>query len=318
MVDSAGQDFLNRCSQANTLVDLAERKLSAWLSSIGSAYSDAWTTHTKFITGIGTQAKLAQDIVLGAALALIPGAVGGVLGDMMKITKDAAKDTWTSALVRNKMAFVADVMSDLQLGTPTIDGIKDLAKWGLRSGAVVGMTSITLPVGDVYKKFPTDPLVWQNDINERVQTELANLTQFIESWQNAVNSNDNRFVPDFDPYAKISEALKLGLKRFNLIGPPSTDILLLVPVSRPDVSKIFQAGFLTTWIDKYSWRASITMSPVVWSGWGFFDSRGIKGDIVDYGKRLDLNEIEAFIDACCSRDLQDNNERAIRSGHGLI
>jgi len=302
LVDPARQDFLNRCSQANTLVDLAERKFSAWLSSIGSSYSDAWTTHTKFIAGIGTQAKLAEDLLLGAALALIPGAIGGVLGDMMKITKDATKDTWSAALLRNNMAVVANVMSDLQLGTPTIDGIKDLTKWGLRSGAVVGVTGVTIPVGNVYKKFPTDPLVWQNGINERVQTELATVTELIESWQNAVNTNDNRFVPNFNPYDKVRDALKFDLKTFNPTGPPSTDILLLVPVNQPDVSKIYQGGFLTTWIDKYSWEASDAMSPPTWDGWGVFGCRGIKGDIADYGERLDLKDVEAFVDACGTRD----------------
>jgi hypothetical protein len=318
MVDQAGQDFLNLCSQANTLVDLAERKFSAWLSSVGSAYSEAWLTHTKFVTAIGTKAKLSQDILLGAALALIPGAIGGALGDVMKMTVDKTKDTWTGALARNKIPVIADVMIQLQLGTPTIDGIKDLAKWGLRSGAVVGTTSIGIPVGDVYKKFPTDPLIWQNDINERVQTELANITMLIESWQNAVNTNDNRFVPNFNPYEKVKDALKFVPKKYQPIGGPAlTDITTLAPVNRPDVSKVFQAGFLTTWIDRCAWRASIEMSPVAWSGWGF-GSRGVNGDIVDYGTRLDLQGIEKFISSCCSRDLEENNRRAIASGHGLI
>jgi len=310
MVDAVQQNFLNRCSQANTLVDLAERKFSAWLSSIGSAYSDAWTTHTKFLTAIGTEAKLSQDIILGAALALIPGAIGGVLGDVMKTTTDATKDAWSAALVRNKMAVVADVMSDLQLGAPTIDGIKDLVKWGIRSGAVVGMTGISIPVSNVYKKFPTDPLVWQSAINERVQTELANVTESIESWQNSVNTNDNRFVSNFDPLEKVKGTLKFQLKNFNPIGAGTTDILLLVPINQSDVSKIFQAGFLTMWINKYAWEASISLSPVTWDGWGPLSGifgRGIKSEIAEYGKRLDLPEIEAFMDACNTRDYVENN-----------
>jgi hypothetical protein len=44
----------------------------------------------------------------------------------------------------------------------------------------------------------------------------------------------------------------------------------------------------------------------------------IEGEIVDYGKRLDLPDIEAFIRACGGRDLDDNNRRAIASGHTLI
>jgi hypothetical protein len=118
-------------------------------------------------------------------------------------------------------------------------------------------TSISVPVADVYKKFPTDPLVWQSAINERVQTELANVTQRIEAWQNFVNTNDNQFVSSFDPYQKVKDALKIDLKKYNPTGTPITDILLLVPVDKPDVSKLFQAGFLTTWIDKYSWQVSV-------------------------------------------------------------
>ena len=117
-----------------------------------------------------------------------------------------------------------------------------------------------------------------------------------------MNTNDNRFVPNFNPYDKVRDALKFDLKTFNPTGPPSTDILLLVPVNQPDVSKIYQGGFLTTWIDKYSWEASDAMSPPTWDGWGVFGSRGIKGDIADYGERLDLKDVEAFVDACGTRD----------------
>jgi hypothetical protein len=307
MVDLTEQHFLNLCSQANTHVDLAERKYSAWLSSVGNAYSDAWMTHTGFIKEIGARAKLMQDILLGAALALIPGAIGGVLGDVMKISMDKTKDTWSAALVRNNLAVVADVMVDLKLGTPTIDGVKDLAKWGMRSGAVVGQTSLTIPIADVYKKFPTDPLVWQNDINERVQTELANVTRLIESWQNAVNTHNKWFGRNFNPYQKVKAALNFKPNKFKPIGPGLTDITSLAPVNRPDLSKIFQAGFLTTWIDKCASKAKLGMDLISWEGWG--GSGGAKGEIVEYGKRLDLKDVEAFINACEIRDRVDDKTR---------
>ena len=156
MVDSARQNFLNLCSQANTHVDLAERKISAWLSSIGSGYSDAWTTHTKFLGKIGAKSKLAEDLILNAALALVPGVLGGMFGDALKITKDAAKDTFSAAVLRNKMPLVADVMIDFSAGSPTVDGLKDLAKWSLRSGAVIGASGLTIPIAAAFQKFPTD------------------------------------------------------------------------------------------------------------------------------------------------------------------
>jgi hypothetical protein len=53
------QRFINLCSEANTIVDLAERKFSAWLSSVAWAYSDSWANHTKFLgkLGISRQAR---------------------------------------------------------------------------------------------------------------------------------------------------------------------------------------------------------------------------------------------------------------------
>lgn len=310
------QQFLNGCSEATTTVLAADLSFSAWLSSIGIAYSDAWKTHTDFIKAMGSEAKLTQDILLGAALAFIPGAMGGALSDVMKISKEVNKDTWLAASVRNNLPAVADVMIDLRAGTPTIDGIKDLAKWGWRNP---DLTGLTVPVGDAYKKFPTDPLVWQNSVNERVKTELANVTRLIVSWEHAANTNDKRFVCNFDPAKKVREALYFVPKKVRPIGPVSIDITYQVRIDTPGVSKFFQAGFLTTWIDKCVAKAKPGQGGAMssWDGWS--GRGGLKGDIVDYGKRLGLKDIEAFIRACEVRDhvddltLENNAMRAARA-----
>jgi hypothetical protein len=241
------QQFLNSCSEATTTVLAADLSFSAWLSGIAIAYSDAWKTHTDFIKAMGSQAKLAQDILLGAALAFIPGAMGGVLSDVMKMSIKANNETWLVAAVRSNLPAVADVMRDLKAGTPTIDGVKDLAKWGWRNP---DLTGLTVPVNDAYKKFPADPLVWQNSVNERVKTELANVTRLIVSWEHAVNTNDKRFVCDFDPAKKVRKALYFVPKTIGPVGPVAVDITNQVQIDTPGVSKFFQAGFLTTWIDK--------------------------------------------------------------------
>src|SRR5262249_15134340 len=78
------QQFLNLCAQANTKVDLAERRFGAWLSSVTLAYSQAWTKHTTFLKDAEVAARLTEDLILGAALAFFPGGVGGVVGSLVK------------------------------------------------------------------------------------------------------------------------------------------------------------------------------------------------------------------------------------------
>jgi hypothetical protein len=278
------QQFLNLCSQANTLADEAERRFSAWLSSVTVAYAQAWSDHTRVLKDIELQARLVNDLILNAALAFIPGGAGGLIGDSMK------RLTTASFL---------------------IDGAKDLGKWGMRSGAIVGLPGgFSFPSAPALRAFPTDPLVWSNNVNIRVQSEMAAVTQAIEGWQDAVNRGDANFQANFNPVEKARAALIL-----NPPDEPSRALIDLVPVHVAEMEKNFEAGFLATWIDKFSFEASSSMSPAAWDG---IFGDGARQKLIKYGNSVGIPDTSKLIQDAYNRDYQEHNRRAIASGHGLI
>jgi hypothetical protein len=287
-LDPAAQDFVNRCTEAHLMLSQAAHNFRGWLSGIAIAYSDAYRAHTRLLEQLGIQANIPGNILLGAALAFFPGIAGGVFGEFAKIAEKAAKDTFWQARLRNNLPAIAATMRNLELGAPTIDGVKDLIKWGMRSGAVVGMPTLTIPIQEVYKTFPTDPLSWQNSISERVEFEFANIADVIRSWVTAVNSRDKGFVPNFNPAEVIRDLLKSGIRV--PAGIPPIDISSLTELTLDDkkeLSRGFAAGFLVIWIRKYTYEA-VKSAPIGWA-------LSTKGAIINYGKSIGLQHIEAFM-----------------------
>jgi hypothetical protein len=284
MTPAQRQAFLNLCSQANTSVDLAERKFSAWLSSVTVAYAQAWTRHTSVLRDAELSARLTNDLVLSAALAFLPGGAAGMIGDTMR---------------------------RLGSGAFMVDAVKDLNKWGMRSGAMVGVGG-TLSFGRIpaLQAFPTDPLVWSHNVNQRVQTELAVATAAIEGWQDAVNRNNPNFEPNFNPVDKVNEALRL-----RPAGTASRPLMQLVPENVPTLQTQYETGFLTGWVDAHAANAFMSMSQAAWGG---VFSDGVRDKLINYGKSIGLADIETRLNAAVSRGVQENNRRAIASGHGLI
>lgn len=278
------QAFLNLCSQANTLVDLAERRFSAWLSSLAIPYGKGWTNHTAALKEAETEARLASDLILNAALAFIPGGVGGIVGETFK---------------------------RLDAGAFVVDSIKDLGKWGMRSGAIIGATPnvVTFGVSPAgLKAFPADPLQWQNEINSRVQTELADATRHIERWQNAVNTGERNFDPSFNPVEKVTLALAIRTANGTV-----AQLVMLTPLTQEEQDRHrrqFEQGWMTEWVRTQAFATYVTLSQFAW------------GRTVDrleaYGKRIGLPNLRKEVGDTVNRGVSDRNRRVVARRHGLI
>jgi hypothetical protein len=309
------QQFLNLCSQANTRVDLAERRFSAWLSSLAIAYGRAWQSHKDFLARLdktAAQRPLAIEVLLDAGLAFFPGAAGGA---------------------------IADVMKRLNQGTPMIDGMKDLAKWGLRSNALVGVmrAAPTASMAERFRAFPTDPLQWQNEVNLRVQSELAQVTAIIEDWQNKTNTGDPNFAPDFNPLEKVDAALVLrprdrapaglldkampkiaGAVRdvgAILFKPRPEDAVMLEaasglgvlagatrsrrlvdlrPVNQPAIQAAFERGFLVAWFSENGYAVLRRVHQN-------FYGHEVGDKLIAYGEQIGLRSARDMVTSCRRR-----------------
>jgi hypothetical protein len=267
--------FLDLCSQANTKVDLADRRLSAWLSGLTVAYAQAWAKHTAVLRDAEGQVRLVDDFILNAALAFIPAGVGGLIGNSMK---------------------------RLGNGDFLVDGVRDLFKAGARSGAVSGL----LPKGysieqPALRVFPTDPLVWAKLVNVRVKSELAVVTQAIEAWQGAVNTNNPDFSPSFNPVEAVSQVLTLR--------PPAAaaqSLLTLNPMAVAPLQQQFEASFLISWIERFAYAAYKDMNILAWSN---PLSGGCYGKIIAYGQSVGVADVKDRIDAAFTQGLRGEPQR---------
>jgi hypothetical protein len=212
-VQRSKDDFLHLCGQVNTIIDAADRGARAWLASISLAYREAWKNHTDALKDQADFERLVEDLILGAAMAFIPGGVGGVVGARMKRA---------------------------EAGDFLIDGVKDLAKWGtgrnaLVSSATRGGSSAGLSA------FPTDPGAWKDQVELRIAQELLTATNQLEQWQDKANRNVPGFYMDFNPV----EAMRQGL---TLDGHPAAS---LQPVDQAQYALDYEKGFWSAWLVKY-------------------------------------------------------------------
>jgi hypothetical protein len=257
------QAFLNKCSEANTMIDLAQRTYSAWLSSISIAYGQAWRAHSDVLTSAKSKAQTADSIVLGAVLAFVPGGAGGLVGEMMK---------------------------ECEAGAFLIDGMKDLAKWGLRTGGAAAGPA----AGPGFQAFPTDPGQWQNQANVRAMTELAVATKQVLDWQHAVNTNDANFDPSFDPTAAVDAALTIK----------GSAVKGLTPVDTESTRKGYQQGFMDDWITG-TWPTELQNLDSV--GW-----KKIEDKVDEYGNSIGMPGLGARLNAAAAEHLnqlmKDNDD----------
>jgi hypothetical protein len=199
--------FLERCNLASAKVQVAQLKFSAWLSGISVAYGDAYDAHNKVIDNISALQKLVEDMLLDAALRFLTGGVGGVIGNAMR-------DATQSAFM--------------------ITGISDLAKYGLR-----GPAGAMLRPSPKVTVMPASPHKWQNLVNERVSTEMGEVSSNILRWRMAVGPDIFSFDANFDPADAVEKALTLN----------TVSLMRLPEVDKAPLQSDFEKGFLTKWIE---------------------------------------------------------------------
>jgi hypothetical protein len=288
------QAFFNLTVEAGSRIALATGKFSSWLSSITIPYALAWTAHKNALKAADEASKNANAIVLGAVLAMIPGGVGGAIGKGMK---------------------------NLGAGDWMVDGVKDLAKYGLREGGrgatspgstphgasadpagALPSTPSTAPSGgQAFNAMPTDPLVWQNQTNQRAEAEvLTPAREHVAHWQRAVNTHDANFDLNFDPVQAVNDSLKLdGKSLFDLTDEAAEPLL-----------KGYEKGFLNDWIMS---EASAVYGRNSQFSWG-----KVRDKLISYGKSIGFDDIQTVLDSKVSADIDEHNKKVIASGHGLI
>lgn len=227
-VEMSKDEFLSLTNQVNTIIDLADRSARAYLASLSLAYGKAYKTHTGLLKDQAESEKLASDLILGAALAFVPGGIGGIIGSSMKAAGS---------------------------GDFIIDGIKDLAKWGMRTGAGLAAQSGLGSSG--LNAFPTDPLAWKGQEELRISSELAEATRMLLQWQDKANRNDPDFFLDFNPVEAMAQSLTVAGRR----------AAELAPVDQEETANAFEKGMWAKWLELYGYRLATQtrggMAPVV-------------------------------------------------------
>ena len=214
-VEMDRQEFLSLCSQANTRIDAVDRAARAWLSSLSVAYGKAYKDHTDVLRDQAASERLPGDLILGAALAFVPGGIGGIIGSAMRAA---------------------------QAGDFLIDGVKDLAKYGMRTAGAAAAAAAPRAPG--LNAFPRDPLGWRGLEEVRINTELLEATNRLLEWQDRTNRNDPDFFLDFSPIEAIEECLTIKGKR----------VSELRPVDQNSQARHYEKGLWAKWLTLYGYR----------------------------------------------------------------
>ncbi|MDI7274899.1 MAG: hypothetical protein QME94_02865, partial [Anaerolineae bacterium] len=218
-VEMGKEEFLSLCNQVNTRIDAADRAARAWLASLCLAYGKAYKDHTDTLRDEEVSERLAADLILGAALAFVPGGIGGIIGNSMRAA---------------------------QAGDFLIDGVKDLAKYGMRTAGTAGAGTRG---GAGLRAFPTDPLAWRGLEEVRISSELLVATNQLLEWQDRANRNDPDFFLDFNPVERMERSLTIRDKR----------VSELQPVDQEETASSFEKGMWAAWLKEYGYRLVATV-----------------------------------------------------------
>ncbi|HUH02757.1 MAG TPA: hypothetical protein VML75_12250, partial [Kofleriaceae bacterium] len=191
-VEHDRQQFLNLCSQCDTKIARAYTRADTIMEKLSAAYGDAYEGHLAGLRAQSASNRLAADIILGAALAFIPGGVGGVVGSWMK------------------SAEVGDFLAD---------AIKDMAKAGAKGvqGALgsEGGSALT-PMGP-------NPRTWRASYVARVNAEKELVLDILDDWKTKANASDPEFYMNFDPVAETEAGLTRDGNPLKDIAVPDQD-----------------------------------------------------------------------------------------------
>lgn len=219
-IEFSRQEFLNKATQCLTKIEIAYSKANSVMEVLSAAYGNAYDNHTKTLQAQDASNRLAEDILLGAALAFIPGGVGGVVGGMMKNAK---------------------------AGDFLADAVKDLAKAGTR-----GLQGAALQLagggggGSPMRPMATDPRTWRAQFAVYVNEEKGKVLKDLDSWQTKANNADPDFYLNFDPVATMDAALILSGQMMKDIEVPD----------QAEHERQFELGFWREWLQQYGWTVT--------------------------------------------------------------
>ena len=170
------QQFINLTNQCDTIIARAYTRVNSVMEVLSAAYGNAYDDHVATLRAQDASNRLAGDILLGAALAFIPGGVGGVVGGMMKRA---------------------------EVGEFLADAIKDMAKAGVK-----GMQGALLPGGGgPMRPMGNNPRTWRAQYAVRVNNEKERVLDILNEWKTKANRSDPDFYMNFDPVIRTEQSL---------------------------------------------------------------------------------------------------------------
>jgi hypothetical protein len=214
--EAKAQAFLNKAGQANTVIDASYANAEARTKEVSIAYGDAYKLHTDALNAASSRQALIASLLVGAALSFVSGPAG---------------------------PFISGLMGKLVTSKPILDGIEEMAKWGITQAG----TALAPPGTPALKAFPTDPLKWQNQTESRLLGEKSGMYSVLAWWQGRVNAKDTSFNLDMDPVKAFQAALKTG-------GTP------LANVGAVDIeaqARTFEKGFWKAWVEQFGYKLTV-------------------------------------------------------------
>jgi hypothetical protein len=124
------------------------------------------------------------------------------------------------------------------------DGVKDLAKYGMRTTAIIGVShGGGAGARAALTAFPDDPAQWEKEVAIEIKTERLAVGGKLQSWQKRTNDDDATFSRDFNPVEAVTDALRIQGRR-------------LADLKEVDVEKLaldIEKGMWTTWMLEFAW-----------------------------------------------------------------
>lgn len=213
------QEFLNKATQCLTKIEIAYSKANSVMEVLSAAYGNAYDNHTKTLQAQDASNRLAEDILLGAALAFIPGGVGGVVGGMMKKAGH---------------------------GEFLVDAVKDLAKAGAKGGINLLAQAGGGGGGSPMRPMATDPRTWRAQFAVHVNEEKGKVLKDLDDWQTKANNADPNFYLNFDPVVLMDASLVLNGQMMKDIEVPD----------QAENERQFELGFWRKWLEQYGWTVA--------------------------------------------------------------
>ncbi|HEY9609374.1 DUF4157 domain-containing protein [Allocoleopsis sp.] len=210
------QEFVDLCTESMGTVTQAYLRATRVMEQLAAAYSDAWENHKKTLEEQEVSNQLAEEILLEAALAFVPGGIGSKAAKMMK---------------------------SINAGEFMVDGVKDMAKAGVRGveGAVLPKgTSSMQPIG-------ANPKTWRAKYADSVTAQSEEILKIINEWSSKANIRDPDFSMNFDPVNRTRQSLVVDGQFLGDVTVPVLD----------EWARKFELGFWKAWLERYAYTVEI-------------------------------------------------------------